>query len=311
MAGSVELNTGARMPLVGLGTWKSNPGEVAAAVQHALEAGYRHIDAAWIYGNEKEVGQGLVAAGIPRGEVFITSKLWNTFHHAADVEDACRDSLANLGVDYLDLYLMHWPVSLKKGAPLPPTADDMDSVPLQETWEALTRLVDRGLTRAVGVSNFSVGKLEILIASGVVPAVNQVEMHPFLQQTELVRFCHEHGIHVTAYAPLGSNDRPPRVKDETDPVLLDDPELAAIAEVEERTPADVLLRWSVQRGVVVIPKSVTSSRIVSNLAACARPLSPESMERLAAMDRKLRFLKGLAWIHPGSEFESVEQLWEE
>merc|ERR1719163_2102034 len=110
----------------------------------------------------------------------------------------------------------------------------MDSVPLQETWEALTRLVDRGLTRAVGVSNFSVGKLEILIASGIVPAVNQVEMHPFLQQTELVRFCHEHGIHVTAYAPLGSNDRPPRVKDETDPVLLDDPELAAIAEVEER-----------------------------------------------------------------------------
>lgn len=311
---SVTLNTGASIPVVGLGTWKSKPGEVQGAVKAALECGYRHIDCAAIYGNEGEVGEGLKDSGVPRDQVFITSKVWNAFKAEADVEPACRDSLAKLGTDYLDLYLIHWPVCLKKGHAMPPGADDMTDVPIAETWKAMEALVEKGLCKAIGLSNFSVKRMEeVLSIAKVKPAMNQVEAHPYLQQPKLKEFCDQHGILVTGYAPLGSGDRPPRVLDETDPVLLEDEVLAGIAKNADRSPADVALRWAVQRGTITIPKSVTPARLKSNLAAACTPLSDEAMTELQKMNRHLRLFKGSVWTPEGTKgpIKEVSDLWNE
>lgn len=298
---SFKLNTGASIPAVGLGTWKSQPGEVKEAVKAAIACGYRHLDCAAIYGNEAEVGEGLKLAGVPREEVFITSKLWNACHAAADVEPACRESISKLGTEYLDLYLMHWPVCLKKGHPMPPGPEDFIDVPLEETWKAMETLVEKGLCKAIGLSNFSVKNIEkILKVAAVKPAMNQIEAHPCLQQPKLKDFCDSHGILVTAYGPLGSPDRPARVKDESDPVLLEDEVLAGIAKSVNRTPADVLLSWARQRGTIVIPKSVTPARIESNLSAACATLPEEAMEKLQNMDRHLRLFKGTIWTPAGT-----------
>eukprot|EP00929_Paragymnodinium_shiwhaense_P092209 TRINITY_DN5208_c0_g1_i2.p1 TRINITY_DN5208_c0_g1~~TRINITY_DN5208_c0_g1_i2.p1 ORF type:complete len:324 (-),score=96.03 TRINITY_DN5208_c0_g1_i2:196-1167(-) len=310
----LKLNNGALMPACGLGTWNSPKGEVYAAVKAALECGYRHIDCAWIYGNEDEVGQAFKETTVDRKDYFVTGKLWNSFHHAADAEAHCKDTLQKLGLDYLDLYLMHWPVCLKKGAPLPPGPDDFEDIPLEETWKAMEALVEKGLVKAIGVSNFSIKKMQtILNMATVKPAVNQVEGHPYLQQPQLKEFCDAQGIVITAYSPLGSPERPARVKDLSDPVLMEDPTLVEIAKKEDRTPAEVLIRWAVQRGTVVIPKSVTPARIQSNLAAASRPLSDEAMDSLTKMDRHLRLLKGFLWLPEGTTgpMKSLTDLWDE
>jgi alcohol dehydrogenase (NADP+) len=298
---SVKLNTGASIPVVGLGTWKSAPGEVKAAVKTAIECGYRHIDCAWIYGNEAEVGEGIKLGGVPREQLFITGKLWNAYHLAADVEVNCRDSLTKLGTDYLDLYLIHWPVCLNKGHPMPPGPTDYCDVPIEETWKAMEALVEKGLVKAIGLSNFSVQRMEkILSFATIKPAMNQIEAHPYLQQPKMKDFCDTHGILVTAYGPLGSGDRPARVKDESDPVLLEDEVLAGIAKDANRSPADCLLSWAVQRGTIVIPKSVTPSRIESNLSAAVNALPDDAMEKLQKMDRHLRLFKGTMWTPEGT-----------
>jgi glycerol 2-dehydrogenase (NADP+) len=212
-----KLNTGASIPAVGLGTWQSAPGEVAAAVEHALKSGYRHIDAAFVYGNENEVGQGLKAAfdsGIKREDVFVTSKLWCTFHR--DPQKCLDKTLENLGLEYLDLWLMHWPVPMnpKGNHPLFPKHEDgsrdLDTEwSYVQTWKGMEEVQKSGKVKAIGVSNFSVPFLETLLKdASIVPAANQIENHPYLPQQEIVDFCQSKGIQVQAYSPLGSTGSP-------------------------------------------------------------------------------------------------------
>ncbi|KAI8883475.1 Aldo/keto reductase [Backusella circina FSU 941] len=253
-----KLNTGASIPAVGLGTWQSKPSEVYNAVLAALKAGYKHIDGAWIYGNEKEVGQAIKDSGVPREELFITTKLWNTYHNPANVEEALELSLKNLGLEYIDLYLMHWPVAFQYGeSPSPKDADGkiiLDPSTINETYAAMEKLVGPKV-RAIGVSNFNIANLEKLATTQkIVPAANQVELHPYLPQEELVQYCKDHGIVVTAYSPLGSTNSP----------LFEDETVLNIAAKYNVTAAQILISWGVHRGYVVIPKSVTESRIISN-----------------------------------------------
>lgn len=302
----VTLSSGKVMPLVGLGTWKSKPGEVAAAVQTAIQCGYRHIDAAWVYKNEDEVGAGIKAAidaGIvTREELFVTSKLWNDFHAAADVEKAMRETLTNLKLDYLDLYLIHWPVTGVPGETLTPS--------IQETWGAMERVQEMGLARSIGVSNFTLTRLnEMKPYAKVFPAVNQVELHPMWRQEDLVRGCAEMGVHVTAYSPLGSPDSAEMIK-HTGGSLLSHPVVTAIAEATGKSAGQVLLRWGVQRGTSVIPKSVTPSRIAENAALFDWELTAEQMARLNGPEiEQQRLVAGKFWLHENGPYRTLEELW--
>ncbi|KOC18133.1 hypothetical protein AFLA70_156g002041 [Aspergillus flavus AF70] len=246
-----KLNTGAQIPAVGLGTWRSEPGQVRQAVSYALKNGYTHIDAALIYGNEHEVGQGIKDSGVPREKIFITSKLWNT--HQPNVAEGLQKTLSALGTDYLDLYLIHWPVRL---------------VP-SETWRQMEEVYKSGKVKAIGVANWSIPYLEELKKKWtVVPAVNQVELHPFLPQHVLKEWCDKHGILLEAYSPLGSEGAP----------LMSDPVIQEIAKKNGVSAAMILISYHVNRGVVVLPKSVKESRILSNSQVI--PLSQEDMNVL-------------------------------
>ena len=304
------------MPILGLGTWKSAPGEVYDAVKVALETGYRHIDCAPIYGNEPEVGRGLTEsfeAGVAsREDVWITSKLWNDAHAPEDVRPALRQTLSDLQIDTIDLFLIHWPVALKKGTQLPQSPSDfvsLDEVPITETWAAMEELVDDGLTRHIGVSNFNIPKLQTLLdTADHPPEMNQIELHPYLQQTDMVEFARENDVHLTAYSPLGSKDRPAGMKSDDEPILLDDPTIAEIADAHDATPAQVLIRWAIHRGTAVIPKSVDAGRIKENLAAADVHLTDADMEQIATLDRQRRYVDGKFWAMEGSPY-TLEQIW--
>jgi len=292
---SVVLSDGKKFPIFGLGTWKSKPGQVETAVKKALEIGYRHIDCAHVYGNEKEVGEalryGLETLKIPREELFITSKLWNTFHQPEDVEPACRTTLANLGLDYLDLYLIHWPTGLKKPEDIsnlfPKDENDVliyDAVDPTETWMAMETLVSKGLCKSIGLSNFNSVQIDDVLKRGTIkPVTNQVECHPYLPQEKLLKFCQERNIYLTAYSPLASPDRPWARPEE--PVLMDEPKLAEIAKKYNKSVAQILIRWILQRGIVVIPKSVTPSRIEENSQVFDFNLESADMEVIASFAR--------------------------
>ncbi|KAF5302641.1 hypothetical protein FQR65_LT08482 [Abscondita terminalis] len=311
---TVKLNSGNEMPIFGLGTWKSKPGEVTKAVEDAIDIGYRSFDCAFVYQNEKEVGLALankIAEGkVKREDLFITSKLWNTYHKPELVEGALKQSLNNLGLEYLDLYLIHWPVGFKEGAELFPIDAEgktlFSDVDYVDTWKAMEKVFKSGLTKSIGLSNFNKHQIErILEVATVPPSMNQVECHPYLNQKRLLEFCMSKGIFLTAYSPLGSPDRPWAQPGE--PSLLDDPKLVALAAKYKKSTAQVLLRYQVQRGIVTIPKSVTKSRIEENFKVLDFELSSDDMDYIDTFDRNGRFCPMTnALGHPHHPFENDE-----
>ncbi|BCS22825.1 aldo/keto reductase [Aspergillus puulaauensis] len=281
-----KLNSGFEIPAVGLGTWQSRPNEVQKAVNAALQIGYRHIDAASVYGNEREVGDGIKASGVPREEIFLTSKLWNTHHDPENVEAAVDRSLSDLQTDYLDLYLIHWPVAFRHSTTSIQPIDektgliDVIDVPTKDTWAAMEALVAKGKVRSIGVSNFTREKIEELLKTAKIPpAVNQIEAHPYLQQRGLLEWSKEKGILVTGYSPLGNNIY-------NIPRTVDDPLVIEIAKSLNKTPAQVLISWAVQRGTVVLPKSVTPERIQSNLQDFVLP--EDAFQAIRSLERHQR-----------------------
>ena len=259
---TILLNDGHKMPLLGLGVYKAvGDNEVEQAINHAVSAGYHLIDTASVYKNEDGVGRGIKALNVPRKDLFITTKIWNTAQRMGDVEDSFNRSLERLGLDYVDLYLIHWPVP---GCFL-------------QTWKALEKLQASGKVKSIGVSNFRIQELEMLKSvSGIVPAVNQVEFHPLFNQKELLAYCKQEGIALQAYAPLARG------------AYLHSPLLLEIGSKYGKTTSQIGLRWLVQQGVSVIPKSVHKERIEENAAIFDFSLDEEEMHAIAAMDNKQR-----------------------
>ena len=315
---SFTLASGDRLPALGLGTWKSAPGAVYAAVKEALAIGYRHIDCAPAYQNEPEVGKAVAEAidsgMVARTDLWLTSKLWNDAHAPEQVRPALEKTLADLRVDFLDLYLIHWPVVFKPGVMFPRRGEDyiaLDDLPISLTWKALEDCVAQGLVRNIGVCNFSVSKLDALCRQASIhPAMNQIELHPYLQQGAMLEFCRENGILVTAYSPLGSGDRPAGMKKSGEPTLLDNPVIQRVAAKHGVTPAQVLLAWGLSRKTVVIPKSVNPERMRQNLAAAQLVLDAQDVADIATLDRGYRFVDGSFFAGPGSPY-TLKQLWDE
>lgn len=268
---TIELSSGALIPQLGLGVWQADDADTEHAVAYAIgTAGYRHIDTAAAYGNEAAVGRGLRAAGVDRSEVFITTKLWNADHGHDRAIAAIDASLERLGLDHVDLYLIHWPL--------------LDEARMIDTWRALVDIRDSGKATTIGVSNFEPHHLTSIIdATGVVPAVNQVELHPRLPQTELRAFCAAHGIAVEAWSPLGGSGAGwgPDSRPNT---LLNDPAITAVADRLGRSPAQVIIRWHLQNGIIVIPKSVHDERIAQNIDVLDFDLDADAMAAISDLD---------------------------
>ena len=288
---SLMLPGGAYMPQIGYGTWLSKPGEVYEGTKVALASGYRHVDEAWVYMNEEEVGKAIkeaLADGTvkSRDELFVTSKLWNNFHRPELVREGVEDSLKKLGLDYLDLYLIHFPVSFTPGTVEASSADETETVPLKDTWLAMEKLVEEGLVRNIGVSNFEIAELKEIEAVNTKPiACNQFETHPYYQRTELVDYCNSAGIVVTAHSSMGGGANA-MVSFHSSPPITEDATIAAIAQKHSTTPQAVLLAWGLQRPTAILPKSVTASRIKANLDdTLALKLDEEDISAIAKLDK--------------------------
>lgn len=256
----LTFHDGRRAPQLGLGTWKVTGEDAAPAVLAAVNAGYRSIDTAYIYYNEAEVGQGIADCGVPRENLFITTKLWNNRHELESAKTALQESLDRLQLDYVDLYLIHWPVPKEKM--------------YLQAWEALIQLRDDGRAKSIGVCNFHLEHLQKLLDStGVLPVVNQIELHPYFQQSELHAYHQDHGIITEAWSPLGQGE------------VLKDPVIQDLAHQLQVTPAQIILRWHIQMGHMVIPKSTHPERIQENFNLWSLHLDDEAMQRIAALDK--------------------------
>ena len=259
---TAKLNNGIQIPRLGLGVYQIPPGNpTVKAVKYALEIGYKHFDTAMIYGNESDVGKALKESNVKREDIFITTKVWNSDQGHDSTLKAFESSLRRLGLSYVDLYLIHWPVQEK----------------IIETWKAMIKLLNSGKVKAIGVSNYSIEELkETINSSDIVPAINQVEYHPFLYQKDLLRFCKNNGIQLEAYSPLTRGQR------------LNDPNIVRIAKAYDKTPAQILVRWSLQHDLVVIPKSSHGERILENSQVFDFNINQKEMEILDSLNEDLR-----------------------
>lgn len=306
----VTFYNGAQIPVVGLGTFGSDnytPDQVAAAVKQAIKLGYRHLDCASIYGNEKEIGgilQEVFAEGIvKREELWITSKVWNNMHQ--DVIGSCQRSMADLGVDYLDLYLVHWPFPNHHAQGVTVDSRDPHAVPYihenyMKTWRDMEKLVVMGLVKNIGTSNMTIPKMELLLRDCVIkPVVNEMEMHPHFQQPELFDYLASKDIRAIGFCPIGSPGRPDRDKTPEDTIPMEDPLIVAIAEKHGIHPAIVCVKWAAQNGQIPIPFSVKPEKFMSNLRCVTEdPLTDQEMASIKTINKRNRFIKGqvFTWV---------------
>ena len=308
------FKNGDKIDLLGLGTWKSDTKEIKTAIHAALDAGYRHIDCAYVYGNEAAIGEALqqyfTDHNLKREDIWLTSKLWNTAHLAKDVKPALQETLDALQTDYLDLYLMHWPVAFRpdlKG--FPEKSEDflsLEEAPLEDSWEAMIALKNDGLIKHAGVSNFSQHKLEQLIKkSSEKSEMNQIELQPYLQQWDMLDFCKQNDICLTAYSPLGSKDRIPQMKAPDEPSLLENKVINEIAEKHEASPAQILIKWAIDRGTVVIPKSTNPKRIQQNFESLKVELDDQDHQHIKELDRHFRYVHGKFFETEDGKYENI------
>jgi len=302
------LPGGAKIPVVGLGTWKSKPGEVESAVEHALKVGYRHIDCADAYSNHKEVGEAFNKVfsdpdGPKREDVWITTKLNNPDHEPSKVKDNVTRFLKELQLDYLDCVLIHWPYQNGcKGKELKPS--------YKSTWQALEAVVDEGLVKHIGVSNISVKKFEDLLTYNRHPVViNQVEIHPYWRNDKLVEFAKSKGLHLTAYSPLGTPDSSSMMGNKDKKQLMEDPVVTELAKKYNKNVGQILIRWAIQHGTSVIPKSANKGRIEANLDVFSWKLEEEDYQKLHFKNQE-RYLRGSLCIDPEGPYTSPEELWD-
>lgn len=316
-----RLSDGASMPAIGLGTFGSDhlPHQaVAAAVKLAAEMGYRHFDCASVYGNEDHIGASFAAlfkAGLEREEIWVTSKLWNDKHGENDVIASCEKSLADLGLSYLDLFLVHWPFPNHHPPNCNVNTRNPNAVPYihenyMRTWRKMEELVDRGLARHIGTSNMTIPKMNLLLRDArIKPVANEMELHPYFQQPEFFAFLRSHGIAPIGYAPIGSPARPERDRTPEDIAPIEDPVIGSIAERLGVHPALVCVKWAVQRGQTPIPFSTHRGHLLANLrAAVSEPLTADDMKSIEAVDHNFRLIKGQVFLW--KENQPWEDLWD-
>jgi alcohol dehydrogenase (NADP+) len=315
------LYTGARMPAIGLGTFGSDhvsADQIAVAVKGAAAVGYRHFDCASVYRNEDRIGYSLreiMAGGVSREELWITSKLWNDKHSEGDVIRSCRQSLRDLQLDYLDMYLVHWPFPNFHPPGCDVSSRSPDARPyihanFMRTWRQMEKLVDLGLVRHIGTSNMTIPKLELLLRDArIKPAVNEMEMHPHLRQNELFDFVRAQGIEPIAYSPIGSPGRPERDRTPDDTVDVEDPVIVRIAQRLGVHQAVVCVKWAAQRGATPIPFSVNPRNYTANLGGVVSPpLTAEEMAAIADIDQNCRLIKGQVFLW--KQDQTWEDLWD-
>lgn len=318
----ITLSNGSKIPVIGLGTFGSdnyNAQQIADAVDFAIRNDYRHIDCASVYMNEAEIGSvisALIKEGVvSREELWITSKVWNDAHGEGEVIESCKKSLKDLKLDYLDLYLVHWPFPNYHAPGCDGDARNPNSKPYihddyMVAWRQMETLVDMGLVKSIGTSNMTIPKMELLLRDArIKPVVNEMELHPHFQQPEFFDFLVEKGIQPIGYSPIGSPKRPERDRTSDDTVDIEDPVIVSIAERLDLHPAEVCIKWGVQRGEVVIPFSVSPTKIVNNLKAVnSNPITHEEMQQIAAIDKNCRLIKGQVFLWEGAK--SWEDLWD-